>query len=182
MIMNKKILYSDKFKNLVLYILSRDSYKENGIKKLNKILYFIDFYFYRDNNKFISDVKYAKAGMGPIIDNYKEIFRKMVEDGILEKKEFSGLVSHRAKKRFDISKFSPQEIDHINNVLDKYGKLSSIELESISHDQQPWILTKNNGDIIDPDLALLIDDGLADSAEVMDEDLKKELIELANNA
>lgn len=182
MIMNKKILYSDKFKNLVLYILSKDSYKENGIKKLNKILYFIDFYFYRDNNKFISDVKYAKAGMGPIVDNYKEIFGKMVEDGILERDECLGSVNHKARKSFDISKFSPQEIDHINNVLDKYGKLSSIELESISHVQQPWILTKNDGDIIDPDLALLIDDGLADSAEIIDEELKKELIGLANNA
>jgi len=180
--MNKNMLYSDKFKNLVLYILSKDSYKEEGIKKLNKILYFIDFYFYRENNKFISDVKYAKAGRGPIINNYKKIFGQMVEDGLLERDESFGPVNHKAKAEFDISKFSSKEIDHINNVLDKYGKLSSMELESISHEQQPWILTKADGDIIDPDLALLIDDGLADSTEILDEELKKELIDLANKA
>jgi uncharacterized phage-associated protein len=106
----------------------------------------------------------------------------MVEDGLLERDESFGPVNHKAKAEFDISKFSSKEIDHINNVLDKYGKLSSMELESISHEQQPWILTKADGDIIDPDLALLIDDGLADSTEILDEELKKELIDLANKA
>jgi len=178
--MNKKMIYSEKLKNLVLYILSKDSYKEDGIKKLNKILYFIDFYFYRDNNRFISDVKYAKAGRGPIIDNYKEIFGQMVADGLLERDESYGPINHKAVVGFDISKFSSEEIDHINNILDKYGKLSSIELESISHEQQPWILTEKDGDIIDPDLALLIDDGLAEATEITKEELKKELIELAN--
>lgn len=174
------MLYSDKFKNLVLYILSKDSYKEEGIKKLNKILYFIDFNFYRESRKFISDVNYAKAGMGPIVDNYKKIFKQMVDGGILEREEIYGKINYKAKVNFDISKFSSEEIEHINNILDKYGKLSSIELESISHVQQPWILTENEGDIIDPDLVLLIDDGLAETTEVLNEKLKKELIELAN--
>ncbi|MCK9197987.1 MAG: Panacea domain-containing protein [Bacilli bacterium] len=178
--MNKKKMYSDKFKNLVLYILSKDNYRDDGIKKLNKILYFIDFYYYRDHKKFISDVKYAKAGMGPIIDNYKEIFSQMIEDGLLERNENYGQINHEARAAFNISDFTSEEIDHINNVLEKYGKLSSIELESISHEQQPWVLTEKNGEIIDPDLALLIDDGLANTTEIVRKNLKDELIELAN--
>jgi len=175
-----KNIYSEKLKNLVLYIFSKDSYRDDGVKKLNKILYFIDFYFYRKNQKFISDVKYAKAGMGPVIDNYKKIFQQMVLDGILERNENFGVIHHKPKANVDISKFSAEEIDHINNILDKYGKLSSVELESISHEQQPWVLTEKEGDIIDPDLSLLIDDGLVGSAEIAKKGLKKELINLAN--
>ena len=174
------MLYTEKFKNLVLYIISNSNYKEEGIKKLNKILYFVDFYYYRNHEKFVSTgIKYAKAGMGPIVDGYKNIFEAMVKDGILQKENIDGKIIHKAKTGYDISQFSSEEIEHMHNILDKYGKLSSSDLESISHIQQPWILTENNGDLIDPDLALLIGDREDEGIEVK-ENIKKELIHLAN--
>ena len=175
-------LYSEKFKNLVLYILENNDYQDEGIKKLNKILYFIDFYFYREHERSISDARYAKAGMGPIVDNYKEIFQQLDNDGVLKQLSENGRIFHKPKGKADKTIFSSEEIDHIRNILDKYGKLSAAELESISHDQQPWVLTRQAGDIIDPDLALLIDDGNAEDIEVTNEQMKKELVDLANNA
>ncbi|KKW35475.1 MAG: hypothetical protein UY82_C0038G0023 [Candidatus Uhrbacteria bacterium GW2011_GWC2_53_7] len=74
----------DKFKNLVLYVLSHGDYKEGGIKKLNKLLYFIDFYFYRDHERLISGVSYAKADMGPIVDDYRVVFDELEQKGFLE--------------------------------------------------------------------------------------------------
>lgn len=175
-------LYGEKFKNLILYILANDDYRDSGIKKLNKILYFIDFYFYRDNESLISGMRYAKADMGPIIDNYKNIFSQMVEDGLLEQLKISGVIYHKPKEEPDISCFSAQEIDHIHNILEKYGRLSSAELEGISHCQQPWVLTEHMGEIIDPDLALLI--GASEEGEegiVENEELKDELTKLASS-
>ncbi len=174
----------EKFKNLVLYVLSNSHYEDKGIKKLNKILYFIDFYFYRDHECFISNgVKYAKAEMGPVVDKYKEIFQEMIKkDKILERTERCGVILHKPKIKADISTFSSEEIEHVHNVLERYGKLSSAELEGISHEQQPWILTNNYGEIIDPDLALLIDNESAEETEIKKRGLKKELIKLANNA
>jgi uncharacterized phage-associated protein len=174
-------MYSEKFKNLVLYVLSNNNYVDEGIKKLNKILYFIDFYYFREHEIFISDVKYAKAEMGPVIDNYRDIFSELTKDGILERDCTCGPFLHKPKILADISKFTSEEIDHIHKILEKYGKLSSSELESISHDQQPWILTAKEGDIIDPELSLLIDDGIGEEVEITDDILKKELVELANN-
>ena len=84
------MIYTEKFKNLVLYVLQNDHYKNYGIKKLNKMLYFIDFYYYRENEEFISGVNYAKGPMGPIIDNYRNLFDKLINDKILRKKEVSG--------------------------------------------------------------------------------------------
>src|SRR3989338_5197872 len=74
----------DKFKNLVLYVLSHGDYKEGGIKKLNKLLYFIDFYFYRDHERLISGVSYAKADMGPIVDDYPVVFYELEQKGFLK--------------------------------------------------------------------------------------------------
>lgn len=39
---------SNKLRNLILYILSHQDYQEGGVKKLNKLLYFIDFYYYTE--------------------------------------------------------------------------------------------------------------------------------------
>jgi uncharacterized phage-associated protein len=173
------MLYTEKFKNLVLYIISNNNYKEEGIKKLNKILYFVDFYYYRNHEKFISTgIKYAKAGMGPIVDEYKNIFNALVKDDILNKENVDGKIVHKPKINYNISQFSSEEIEHVHNVLDKYGKLSSSDLESISHLQQPWILTEKNGEIIDPDLALLIGD--EDEEIEVKENIKNELVHLAN--
>ncbi|MFA5197159.1 MAG: type II toxin-antitoxin system antitoxin SocA domain-containing protein [Patescibacteria group bacterium] len=179
--MNKATQYSNKLKNLILYVLSNENYREEGIKKLNKILYFIDFYFYREKEHFISgNTSYAKADMGPVIDNYRTIFGQLVTDKVLCKDNSCGPIVHKPIENFDPSAFSSEEIIHINNILDRFGKLSSSELELISHQQQPWVLTKDFGDIIDPDLALLIDDGEVEESEILNDDLKNEVIGLAN--
>ncbi|HLD17701.1 MAG TPA: Panacea domain-containing protein [Patescibacteria group bacterium] len=172
--------YSEKFKNLVLYILSHDSYREGGIKKLNKILYFIDFYFFKEHERFISDVNYAKANMGPVVDGYQKLFSEMVTDGVL-KQQTDGVIVYRPTQACDLSFFEPEEIEHIRNILDEYGKLSASILETISHQQQPWLLTEKMGDIIDPDLALLIDNSESEEVNFENEKLKSELISLADS-
>ena len=173
--------YSDKLKNLILFVLSSEDYRDEGIKKLNKILYFIDFYFYRDHERLISGAQYAKADRGPIIDNYKELFGQLVADGVLHRKDVNGPILYCPKVKPDISIFSSEEIEHVHDVLKRYGRLASAELESISHDQQPWVLTERNGDIIDPDLALLVDIEGNGEAEVSSPVLKDELIKLADS-
>ena len=173
--------YNEKFKNLVLYVLSHEDYKEGGIKKLNKLLYFIDFYFYRDNERLISNVDYAKADMGPIVDGYKLIFNELAEDGVLKQVSNVGYVAYKPNQEPNLGDFSSDEIAHIGRVLDQYGKLSGSDLESISHQQQPWVLTESIGEKIDPDLALLIADNGSEEVDVQNQDLKKELIDLANS-
>lgn len=176
----KNKLYSEKFKNLVLYILNSKEYEDGGIKKLNKMLYFIDFYFYRDHEIMISGMNYAKADMGPIVDNYKEIFSLLASEGFVKRSIECGTVLHSAMCKADLADFTGEEIEHIDGMLDRYGRLLSSDLENISHSQQPWILTDNNGEIIDPDLALLIDDGAATESEIINDQLRKEISVMAD--
>lgn len=174
--------YNEKFKNLVLYVLSHEEYREGGIKKLNKLLYFIDFYFYKDHERLISGVDYAKADMGPVIDQYKLVFNELEADGILKSTGTSGSITYRPLVGVDLNQFSSEEIDHIGRVLNRYGKLPSNDLELISHQQQPWLLTENMGEKIDPDLALLISDDESVETKIENDDLKIELIKLADSA
>ncbi|MFA5798075.1 MAG: Panacea domain-containing protein [Patescibacteria group bacterium] len=173
-----------KLRNLVLYVLAHQDYQEGGIKKLNKLLYFIDFYFYRDHERLISGAEYAKADMGPILNDYRDIFKELESAGDLKCQTAEGMTVCTALKTAELSGFTPQEVDHVSRVLDRYGKLSGRDLELISHQQQPWVLTENFGDIIDPDLALLIEDDAGDSETsiIKNSKLKEELQDLANCA
>ncbi len=174
-------IYNEKFKNLVLYVLSHEDYKEGGIKKLNKLLYFIDFYFYRDHERLISGVDYAKADMGPVVDQYKLVFGELEKDGVLTSIGNTAYTIYKPLVSVDLNRFTSEEVDHVGRVLNQYGKLSSSDLELISHQQQPWLLTENMGDKIDPDLALLISSDDSEETRIGNEDLKKELIRLANS-
>lgn len=171
-----------KLKSLILYVLTHQAYKEGGIKKLNKLLYFIDFYFYREHERLISGAKYAKAPMGPVLDHYESIFSELERTGDVKCQSEGSMTICRALKSADLSNFTPEEIDHIARVLDRYGRLPGSDLEWISHQQQPWLLTENFGDIIDPDLSLLIEDDKSESETsiVKDPELRKELEDLAN--
>ncbi|MEK7066293.1 MAG: type II toxin-antitoxin system antitoxin SocA domain-containing protein, partial [Patescibacteria group bacterium] len=107
---------------------------------------------------------------------------KIVGTIALKRQDEDGKKIYKPATHYNLSSFNPDEIDHITKVLDKYGKLSPSELESISHDQQPWMLTENYGDIIDPDLALLIDSGDEPESKIVENDrLKTELEQLANS-
>ncbi len=182
--MKANMVIENKLRNLILYVLTHQDYQEGGIKKLNKLLYFIDFYFYRDHERLISGADYAKAPMGPVLDKYDDIFSALEKAGDLKCQDELGKKICKSLKPYDLKVFTPDEVDHISKVLDRYGKLSGGDLERISHQQQPWVLTENFGDIIDPDLALLIEDDVDDSetSVIKNPKLKEELQELANRA
>lgn len=175
--------YHDKLQQVILYVLNHPDYREGGIKKLNKLLYFIDFYFYRDHEKLITGAKYAKAPMGPLIDRYQQIFSELEQAGVLVGKIVDGRNIYLPLVKCDVESLSSIEVDHISQVLGRYGKLRSSELEAISHGQQPWVLTENYGDIIDPDLALLMSDESSEDSEreITDPQLRDELIALARS-
>lgn len=122
--------------------------------------------------------------MGPVVDSYQDVFAKLVTDGDLNLTEDGSTKIFKPLRQAELEMFTSEQVDHISKVLDRYGKLSGRDLEWISHQQQPWVLTENYGDIIDPDLALLIDDEVSDTdtSFVKNEDLKNELENLANQA
>jgi hypothetical protein len=119
--------------------------------------------------------------MGPVVEQYHTVFGGLERDGVLKSVDGIFYQIYEPVEAPNLSVFTPEEVDRIGKVLDKYGKLSGSDLEGISHQQQPWVLTEQMGDIIDPDLALLIADESEESHVVSNERLRKELIKLADS-
>lgn len=156
-IKNKDIVFDDeKLKQALLYVIGEVGHMPNiGLTVIYKLLYFIDFDYYEKFSKSITGMKYMHNYYGPTPD--RKIFDKLIEDMKnndeihIEKISFHGKMQKKylPKNEFiDLGSLSGQEVNHINEVLDRMKHLTASQISDYAHRDTPWVLTKQ-GEVID---------------------------------
>ncbi|MCL2085821.1 Panacea domain-containing protein [Candidatus Saccharibacteria bacterium] len=144
-----------KYENLILYICDSLGGSVDGKKKLAKLLYYIDFdrYEYKESMINISGDTYKAWKMGPVPDKYMNIVSKLVKSGKL-KHTTRDLVCYYHKQEIftstvkpDVSQFDKDDIVVIDRVIKKYGGLSGKQLETLTHQEAPYLSTDPNEEI-----------------------------------
>ncbi len=141
-----------KFQEALLYILEKIGAKPNvGEAVIYKIMYFIDFDYYEKFEEKLIGATYIKNHYGPTPTEFTKIVTGMEMSGDIEKIR-SKYFQYEQKKYFpirkpDLSKFSAQEIKHIDDVLDKLSDKNANELKDYSHKDVPWITTEDGKEI-----------------------------------
>lgn len=145
--------------DLLLFILSHSS-PNMGIKKLNKLAFFLEFTYIFENDKKLTNAEYAALPMGPTINDYKLLVTKLVKSGKIAKNEKAddGLEDYLPLVKS--KELSPELTGFLLTVLNRYKDLSPKQLEDLSHGLDSYNITvhENGGEmgkIIDKDLALL---------------------------
>jgi len=140
----------DKFKEVLLYILSKVGGKPNvGETVLYKLLYFIDFDFYEKFEEQLIGATYMKNHYGPTPIEFRVIVDDMAKKGELVKVE-SKYFNHTQKKYLpvrepDLTKLKDaRELRHIDEVLARLGDKNATELSEYSHEDVPWLVAKDN--------------------------------------
>lgn len=146
-------------KDLILFILNHSN-PNMGIKKLNKLAFFLEFTYIFENDKKLTNAEYAALPMGPVINDYKVLIKHLVEDGKISKNEKAddGLEDYLPLEK--PTEFNPELTGFLLTVLNRYKDLSPKQLEDLSHGLDSYNITvhENDGEmgkIIDKDLALL---------------------------
>lgn len=140
-----KTLDTERLENLVLYILE----KFQGVvkTKLNKLLWYCDFYNYKLHNISITGTKYIHLQYGPVPDDYDlllwdlSIIKKIASEEIIYDSDISG-EKYKALEAPDISIFSPEELDNIEYVLNLLGPLTARQLTDKSHEEEGYKATE----------------------------------------
>jgi uncharacterized phage-associated protein len=145
--------------DLLLFILSHSS-PNMGIKKLNKLAFFVEFTYIFENDKKLTNAEYAAIPMGPVINDYKILIQKLVKSGKISKNEKADAGLEDYLPLVKPKELSPELTGFLLTVLNRYKDLSPKQLEDISHGLDSYNITvhENKGDmgkIIDKDLALL---------------------------
>jgi putative zinc finger/helix-turn-helix YgiT family protein len=129
----------NKFVNMVLYFLEKEKpYKT----KLNKLLFYSDFYFFREYIKAISGSRYRAIAHGPVPSEYDAIYdwmRKNKFIDVKEKIETCGVTERfEALIEFDKSVFEKSEFEMLNNVQSKFKDFNATDIKKYSHKENAW--------------------------------------------
>lgn len=132
----------EKFKHLMLYVLSQVGAKYNvGKVVLYKLLYFSEFDFYELHGEHISGYPFIKLPMWPAPRNFDNLVQEMIN-----KKELVSFVSeygryyqHRYVPNVPIKedRLSPVQKSCVDEILKLYSDMGANEISEESHKDKP---------------------------------------------
>ncbi|MBI4687355.1 MAG: DUF4065 domain-containing protein [Nitrospirae bacterium] len=142
-----------KFKEVLLYILNKVGAKENiGETVIYKILYFIDFDFYEKYEEQMTGATYIKNKYGPTPVEFVKIIEKMIEGKEIEKVKSEYFNFPQTKylpcRKPDLTKLKANEIEVIDDVLNRLSDMNASQISVYSHNDVPWVTTAD-GDAIE---------------------------------
>jgi len=138
----------EKFREVLLYILNKIGSKSNiGETVIYKLLYFIDFDFYEKYEEQLIGATYVKNNYGPTPAEFTEIVNKMIEEREIEKVKSEYFTYPQIKylplRRPDLSKLKANEVEVIDQVLDKLSDMNAAQISEYSHNDVPWLITED---------------------------------------
>jgi transcriptional regulator with XRE-family HTH domain len=144
----------DKFKEVLLYVLSKVGSKPNvGESVLYKLLYFIDFNYYEKYEEQLIGATYIKNHYGPTPTEFVKIVEDM-EGKDLEKVQDSYFQYPQTKylplRSPDMSKINinGNEQKLIEDVINSLSDMNAKQISEYSHNDVPWQITEE-GEVID---------------------------------
>ena len=142
-----------KFKEVLLYILNKIGSKPNiGETVIYKLLYFIDFDYYEKYEEQLIGATYQKNTYGPTPIEFKKIIDGMISDNeieIVKSKYFDyPQTKYLPHRKADLHILSGEELEHIDNELNRLSDMNASEISNYSHKDVPWLAAEEGG-IID---------------------------------
>lgn len=108
--------------------------------KLNKLMFYADFYHYRKTGLSISGLQYSALNFGPVPDHYATIYDNVpdLERRLIEAHDMVGtLLSCNSIGNCD--NLSDSEKESIDYVVDKLRPLSVSQIIKSSHEETVWL-------------------------------------------
>ncbi|OGW48047.1 MAG: repressor protein [Nitrospirae bacterium RBG_13_41_22] len=142
-----------KFKEVLLYILNKVGSKPNiGETVIYKLLYFIDFDFYEKYEEQLIGATYMKNQYGPTPIEFDKIVEQMIKKEEIEKVKSDYFnypqTKYLPRNKPDLTKFKANEIEVIDDVLNRLSEMNASQISDYSHGDVPW-LTTSEGEVIE---------------------------------
>jgi uncharacterized phage-associated protein len=136
------------YNNSVLYFIKYCNNKYLHATKLNKLLYYLDFIYFRDNKKSVTGDVYIHQGYGPVPSRVDEVLSNLKTKGIIdtEAKSHNGveIINFILKDelKFDESVFSKEQKTLLKKICDEFGSWPTDKIVAQTHLEAPWFYSK----------------------------------------
>ncbi len=136
---------ANKFKQVLLYVLSKVSGKPNmGQTVLYKLLYFIDFDYYEKHEEQLMGAKYIKNIYGPTPIMFAKILEQLESEEKIETVKSKFYQYEQTKYQInpsnilDVSALSSREVAYIDWEIERLGNMTASQISELSHMDTPW--------------------------------------------
>lgn len=143
----------EKLQSMVQLIVSKE---KRGVSKtkLNKEMFYADFYSYKKHGRSISGLAYRAIQYGPVPEHYETVYDHVQG---LAKKSFVANADFDYDLLFcdspDTSALSKEDVDAINHVMSVLVGMKRTEVIELSHKEIGWVNNKDQHNIIPYDEA-----------------------------
>ena len=127
-----------RLRELMLFVADRCQDDPNfGATKLNKVLFYCDFYAFAKLGKSVTGIPYNKLQYGPVPTGAESTRRKMVqdEDVLMTLEGYSPFRTERMipRRPADLNLFSGPEIALVDGIIDALSDATGSQLRDMSH-------------------------------------------------
>lgn len=136
------------YNNAVLYFIKYCNNQYLHATKLNKLLYYLDFIYFRDHKETVTGDIYIHQGYGPVPSRIDEILSKLKTEGVIDTNTVDykdgEMISFEIKdsKRLDESAFSSNQKKLLKQICDEFGNWPTEKIVAQTHLEAPWFYSK----------------------------------------
>lgn len=127
-----------KFSSMVLFFSKKD---RPYLTKLNKLMFYADYYFFQKHKVSLSGAKYIRDYYGPVPEKFQTLYDNIEGVEIIENEH--GSYTSSELKKIDDDLLNEQELEILNFVYEKYRGMYSSDIKDFSHEEKCWIETQN---------------------------------------
>ena len=128
----------ERLRSLLLYFIHECGDVFNT--KMNKLLFYADFYHYRQHGQAISGLSYRAIKYGPVPVHWDRAY-SLFDDVRQEIVEFdTGITGTKlvSVSQPDLSLFSESEKDTLRKIAETFSQTTAKEISLVSHDEEAW--------------------------------------------
>jgi len=129
---------------------------QKGKTAFNKILFFIEFSYFKRYSSSITGLSFRAMERGPVPPRYDILFNIASINGFVTESEhwydsINDFVPYYSKgnENFNKSLFSKSEVEIIESIVNNLKNKTKEQLEELSHKEQGWIDNRGSSEFID---------------------------------
>ena len=130
-----------KYINSLLYFLENCNNKFLGKTKLNKLFYYLDFVYYKNNKRSVTGDIYFCEQFGPVPSNLDSIKSDAIKEKLI-RAEIASVKTKKEKyyllKKPDLSCFDSKELELLQKICDKFKSYDTNRIVDQTHFEAPW--------------------------------------------
>lgn len=112
--------------------------------KLNKLLFYTDFLFFKNNAYSMTGLTYKAIPLGPVPSDYELLYTKLERDDKIIKNEKAydnGIIGEviQGIKQNDDFNFNDKETEILNKIINKFKETTATQIKDLSHNEKGWI-------------------------------------------